>query len=279
VLSTVIAATTQGIETYNHHLNDEKDRRRSREEYIRTERTLFEIRRGLYPIKDVQIYASANINMRHHKLKSYLQRLRKHRGTLAAKEGGWDSTTHITLPSFLRPDRKNEPLAWRLLMDFGVEIDIYKQPINFGEHGRPIKIGGSDLEIKSRPINADLQLEIEEDELIVRVTNWNLRADPRDIRLKSGKIATVLDLYGSQAFVTFRYDDWDDADDAIYEIMQESKLNYVRLQVGSANIWLEPLREHRDEFRRVYVCTLSDKTKFSGIDLTLLLDEHRGAQK
>lgn len=271
VLSTIIAASAQGVETYRQKLSAERERERAKEDFRRTQRLLFEIRRGLYPIKDIKAHASAEIRIEASELRGYLERLRKSRASLVKKEGGWENNTHVTLAPSLYPNREKEKAAWRLLVDFGVELEIYKTPLSPSDYD---KRPNPDISIKTRPSQSnDVHLEIMEDEMVVRVTNWQLGSKPEDIRLSSGAITSALDLFGSQVFVSFRYDPgWDDS---IYEIMQKSAITYVKLHIGSASIAVRPLKEHSNSLKRVYVCTLTDKNLIEGVDLTLVPEQNR----
>jgi hypothetical protein len=281
VLSTIVAATSQGIETYKEKLNADRDRARTTEESNRTQTMLLEIRRGLYPIKDITAYASAEFPVRFPELRGYVNRLNKDRASLVAKEGGWEKNTHVTLPLSLHPNRDREQLAWRLLVDFGLEFEFYRTPINpsdYLDHDHPRE---PDLTIKTRPIGEDrVMLEIEADKDIVRVTNWNLTSTPRDIMSSSGAIISALDLYGSQVFVTFRYDEGGDDAGNTYKIMQQGEVQpYITLQVGSVGVVLDHLQEVSSTPTHVYVLTLIDKSRFRGVDLRTVPERRSGRNK
>jgi hypothetical protein len=252
----------------------ELDRKRAAEEFNQTQKTLFEIRRNLYPVRDIVAQAQAEFPINFQELKGYSDRLNNRRSSLVAAEGGWDKTSSVTLPQDLHPKPDTERLAWRILDDFGVGLEIYRTPIDPSIYKMKGIRPKPDLEIKTRPVDRkSVLLRIIEDPTRVKVENWELRATDRfDILSYTGRITSVFDLYGAQIFVSIRTDDGRDDNGNDYEIIQQGTLgSYMLLQIGPAQIRLQGLKElSGSTFGRLWVITLNDKSVFSGIDLTAL---------
>jgi len=196
---------------------------------------------------------------------------------LAASEGGWDKISSVMLPKYLYPKKTTERLAYRLLLDFGVEFDFFKNPVEPSAYldGSPSE--KADLRFKTRlDETSHVQLNLEDDLSFLRVTTSDLHADPKKDWTSTGAIASVLDLYGSQVLLDFRYDDWDDSDDAIFKVMQESEIDYVDLKIGEHEVRLQHLQPSHGS-RRVYSMILSD-TAFPGLRLFIPPSQSRTAQ-
>lgn len=209
VLSTIIAALTQGGETYKQRQNRER-------EYAKTQQILMEIRRAVHSLKDIRADARISMSLKHTGLEHYLNRIRKELMSLAAKEGGWENVSHVSLPLQLHPT-SDDKIAWRLFEDFGLEFSFYRQPIDPNDYQtRP------DLIIPTHK-NADhFQLSVSRDLDFIDIIAWDLKADPEFTWDSNGSIASLLDLIGSQVFVTMRYDEWDDSH--IVDILNDSEI-------------------------------------------------------
>jgi hypothetical protein len=270
VLSTVIATAAQGVETYKQKQATAQEVIRAKAEESKTQNLLFEIKKAVYPIDNVFVHAAGSVRLEHPALARYAGRVHRLTRPLLAQEGGWESTSSVTLPRPVYPDRKTDRLAWRLLVDFGVELRFYKIPVSPSKYlsNRP----KADLVIAThldRPNSLYLRLANDTPPTI-RVENYTLRADPRQTWASTGAIASILDLYGAQVFVEFRYDDADDGDDAIWDVMRQSVLDYVTLQVSEHQIVLHPWQECDGPNYKTYVTQFSQEAPASGVELRAL---------
>ena len=108
------------------------------------------------------------------------------------------------------------------------------------------------------------KLSLLEDPTIVRVDAEDIPAASRQVRFNSGAIASVYDLYGAQAFVSFRYDDWDENLDGVAKSQEGSLLQFMKMKIGGVEIFLRKCKAIDEDLQ---VCSLSDANDFRGIDL------------
>jgi hypothetical protein len=266
VTTTLLAVATQGIETYKQRQSDQKDRAAAEVRSAEVQNTLFQIRRAMYPIKDVQFDARAYVRMTVPQVAAYMERVNRMRATLVKSQGGFDVNSDISMPKSLWPSPSHEPVANRLLAGFGVEIGFFRTPIaDFNGVGHDL-YRKADLFIAATPASTSTySLALLEDPTVVQVDAWGIPAASSQVRFNSGAIASVYDLHGAQAYVKSRYDDSDDNLEGVAEALKHSRLDFMSLTIGSVEI---SLRNCKPMDEGIQVCSLSDVNDFRGIELT-----------
>lgn len=264
VTTTLIAVATQGVETYKQRQSDQRDRAMAAARSVEVQTTLLEIRRGMYPIKDVEVDARAEVHMTVPQVATYMGRVNRARAALAKSQGGFERNYDIWMPESLWPNPTREPVANRLLTGFGIEIGFFRNPVS-GKDMLSDLFRNADLFIATTPGSTTSQyLALLEDPTIVLVDGSGIPAASAQVRFNSGAIASVYDLYGAQAFVSFRYDDWDDSLDGVAEAQKASRLDLIKIRIGGVEI---SLRKCKAVDADMQVCLLSDVGDFRGIDL------------
>lgn len=266
IATTLIAVATQGVETYKQRQSDQKDKDAAVARYAEVQTTLLEIRRAMYPIKDVQVDARADVSMTVKQVAMYMNRVNRVRSDLVKSQGGFDNNSNIDLPEKLWPNPSRELVARRILNGFGVELGFFRRPVENISDVLHDLYHKADLFIDATPVDTTHQyLSLIEDPTMLRVSAYNMTASSAQIRFNTGAIASVYDLFGAQAYVGFRYDDSDDNIDGVAEAQQKSILDLIRIRINGVEIDLEKCKPVGADAQ---VCSLSDAHNFRGIDLS-----------
>lgn len=268
IATTLLAVATQGIETYKQRQSDQKERDAAAARSAEVQTTLLEIRRAMYPIKDVQVNARADIRMTIPQVASYINRVNRARAILIKSQGNFEMNSSLSMPKSLWPNPSREPVANRLLANFGIEIAFFRNPVENAKDVLHDLFRKADLHIAVTPVStSNHNLSLLEDPTIVRVDALGIPAASAQVRFNSGAIASVYDLYGAQAFVSLRYDDWDDNLDGVADAQKDSLLDFIQIKIGGVEISLRKCKVMEEDLQ---VCSLSDANDFRGIDLESL---------
>lgn len=272
IASTLVAAITQGIEYYG-------GQKSSREAAERNYQLLNEISRAVYPLspaKDMFVSASATIPLTDTSLFKYKKRLLKSGKSMVASgkktiENGriWVNKAldiegketagdlHLYHGASLLPDCKNEKIACRALLNFGVEFDLYKIPIDINSYISE-KRQDADLHFRAEAEKSSLHVTYSLfDTSIIEIFSDALSINTnRDWRTNT-KIASLTDLAGAQMFFYFMdYDTGEDYVDMNYlKIEEHSKINFIQLHIANRLFHISGFKTLKDGKYPVYAYT------------------------
>ena len=303
VVSTFIAISSQTLElitTSNEHEKAAVERanaaKKQGEETLaavhRTETTISEIRRGLYPLKDVRLAYSISVPTDHIRVKDYVARfqnellkvlpiLNKEQRLAGIVGGALDAGRNYTAFSFdksstLAPIRNEEKLAYAILAYAEVELQFYLHQFDPKNHP---DIGG---DLTNRP---DLKLSVTSgldpsgvsgahsvDYAIsskqFQLQAFSVKSDPAYWE-SNGSIVGIPDLQGCQMFIRLPSSivSGDDAiDKYIPEIRKRFALESLTISVaGGQEFWFrrDSLTRHTDmRGFPLYEIKLDDLKKF-----------------
>lgn len=210
-VSVLVAVGAQALETVN----------KRREEEVSAEKTrnlLTEIRRAVYPIKNV--YVTANFTLPRASLPTYAARLEKESVVIAkapwnyrdveVATGALDSkpiSMFVYKGSELYPARGNPEM--NLLVDIGLQFHFFKKPIDVNSITSASFFPEADLQFLVRPAETAIEYKIPQGRFTGRFQYlaMNMEANAKDIHWSSnGKIASLLDLDGAQLIVSMEED-------------------------------------------------------------------------
>jgi hypothetical protein len=226
LFSMIFALGSQITEDKLSRAADKKSAENVAKQLAASTAVLEQVKRGLYPIRGVQIEYSLELPEDNPLVRNYCFRLsakikaaRSHVGTsgmetaldamvLSSREG------HVALliatgppesPSPLLPDSSDRVL-WAAVAYSTLQVDLYGRPIPPGEHYHAAKGGIEPDLILERggkgPTNpyGTFQLEYSESPQGLRLTVFPSEIPDRDA-IKAGPIVSLLDLNGAQMFV------------------------------------------------------------------------------
>lgn len=269
----LFGAVTLGLQVRKLRDDQADAERRRQEEAARTNALLFNISRAVYPLRDLYVVASATVPLDARPLASYRKRLsagadayvRTHRNAGKQDPGTWLSMltdsdgkerpigVFLVPGAPLFPNRRREPVAFRALGDFGLDVTVYRTPLSRAVANRH---GLGDLEFR---VEADTaQLEYLVGDSVVRVEGGRLIAARSSWRSFTGKIESLPDLSGAEMIISFKDEDTgDDAVDLPYlELEKGMRLETVELQVMGHRLALQDLHLIRGQTYPEYVCVL-----------------------
>ncbi|MBO9643202.1 MAG: hypothetical protein J7603_08770 [Pseudacidovorax sp.] len=264
IVSTLVAVASQAVETSKQREADRKERAAAADHEKEVNNTLLQIQRAMYPVKDIEVDASADMRMAAPQVSAYMARIARQRKALVAAQGGFERNSEISLPENLWPDSAREKVADRVLTDFGLEIGFFRRSSPGFQPPKDL-YRTADLYVTTTPTSRKAHsLSLKEDPSIISISAWNIPASSKQVVFNSGTIASVYDLYGATAVVDFRYDDWDDILEGVAGIQENSTLRIHRIRIGAAQIYMNDCRSLADHR---LLCSLSQSRDFRGIDL------------
>lgn len=272
IISSLVATFTQGIEVYKQRRDaKEADARRQEENQINN-KLLTEISRAVYPLVDLNVTASANFPLTHPDLKGYFQRLDK--GARACTQSsnskqcaGLDPFMSVdendkTQPigaiisqkSPLFPMAASEKLARRMMSVFGVEMRIFKTPIDLNEYSKGDEREEPDFHFRVRADEVSSTYMFAESN--IELYAERMKVDRNDLN-SNGSITSITDLSNAQMFIYFYdYDTGDDNIDYPYlEVEQGAELRSMLLYIGNRKFPIEGFKKLPNTKYPTYVYT------------------------
>ena len=280
ISSTLIAAISQGFEAYKQN----EDAKAANE---RNYKLLTDLGRAAYPIlenKDMILEASVEIPLDDESLKDYRSRLDE--GVEKFKKAGKSSLENGALEAFMNensgvrtligltisanaslfPKRDNERVAWKVFAEFGIEADLYKNPIALDRSsGRQ----DEDLHFRANTDTSKMTLEYQLQEQRILIHSKKMVVTNEDDFRPTNKILSLPDLAGSQMFITFKdQDSGDDNLDMNYiKIMRNADLKWVKLKIANRQFFISHFTKLPNTTYPIYVYTLPDNLMEADVNL------------
>jgi hypothetical protein len=228
--------------------------------------TLNQVSRSLYPLKNVAITYSIRVPMDHEQLKGYRERFEREVTSLLPSlnspgihtwmldRDGSVMRFNLNSQSTLAPHHDSEQLAYELLLNSTIEVELYKTPIKPQDRlklsrAREERINKPDLTLRvfgnlnSQTHLIDYTLESKQ----FAITSRERLADPF-FWSPSGKIVGLTDLLGAQMFVLMpKYTGSEDEDfrESFNEIGRAFELQslFINLSDGHGFVFMGPAYE------------------------------------
>jgi hypothetical protein len=273
IISTLIAATIQGVEVYKQKVEENTKQQQRTEEAQRANKLLTEVQRGVYNFRDISIDIETTYPSDHEAFAGYFKRFdegaKQYIKTVVANnmKQNYDERYVVftdddpnqpylmTIKSSdgLYPDKLKEKLAWQLLADSDITISIYKTPLSANET--------ANSENKKPDVQWRIKLKGESkienqftEKKLASSAEW-VSVDPKDFGNKSnGKVVSLVDLSGAQMTITFT--DFDLSDDKMTDlrndILKKAEINRLNLHFNGRTFYI-PLKKIPSQYSQTYM--------------------------
>jgi hypothetical protein len=263
------------VEVYKQSQEAKKSDDRRNEELKQTNAMLSQISRTLYPLKDLRIGSYYEISLEHPLLKPFYYRLEKgvraalvkeqnanFRSVIPATRGVLVQTkpdgAYIKSLAALYPSKVRDKLVWNLIDSLGIRIDIYKQPVDLNQLNeftlRPVRT--SDLVLFGKVDSPNIWYDLGRNAIVV---DGQMKVSAGRTLSGNATIASMLDLAGTQALISFTYNDTATSDTVgrLVGIEKKCRINILVVQIGDFSIPLD-LKEVQTGRGVLYVSTFPD---------------------
>jgi hypothetical protein len=238
VISTVVAVMTQSVETYKQNLERTTQNRERIQQEKRNEATLYEIRRGLYPIKEATFNVAIRLSKPADDVDQYLKRI----GTFLVKNRRYaekyDDDDYLLLEDkAMLPNQRKERNAFTALEQPDMVLRIFKnsrkadcfwkndltqafvndEKMTLPDGSLLTRFSGTgrdpncqaDLELRTDPMdnsNPSIAVGVAKGQILLHF--WNVHATVTESR--GGQVEAIPDLVGARMSLELRYGDDDD---------------------------------------------------------------------